>query len=82
MCSLEKLGIVLHVSGSGKLVIKTRKKVTTGIRVFDEKLSTVGRVFEIFGPVKNPYISIKPEIHEVERYIGCALYTNEDEVKR
>jgi RNA-binding protein len=82
VCSLEKLGTVLHVSGSGKLVIKTRKKVKTGIRVFDEKLNTVGIVFEIFGPVKNPYISIKPEIREVEHYIGCTLYANEDEAKR
>jgi RNA-binding protein len=80
--ALKKLGTVLHVSGSKKLIIKTGKKVKTGVRVFDEKLSTVGRVFEVFGPVKHPYISIKPEIREVERYIGCALYTNENEVKR
>ncbi|UCH37315.1 MAG: H/ACA RNA-protein complex protein Gar1 [Candidatus Bathyarchaeota archaeon] len=82
MYSLKKLGTVLHVSGSNKLIIKTGKKVKTGVRVFDEKLKTVGRVFEVFGPVKHPYISIKPEIREVERYIGCTLYTNENEAQR
>lgn len=73
---------MLHVSGSGKLVIKTKKKVKRGIQVFDEKLSKVGEVSEVFGPVEHPYISIKSEMREVEHYIGCSLYANEDEAKR
>jgi rRNA processing protein Gar1 len=81
-CTLEKLGTVLHVSGSGKLVIKTKKKVKTGIQVFDETLSKVGEVSEVFGPVEHPYISIKPEMKEVKHYIGYSLYANEDNAKR
>jgi len=65
---------VLHVSGSGKLILRTKIRVKAGIRVFDEELKSVGRIVDLFGPVKNPYVSVEPAVDELERYVGRPLY--------
>ena len=49
----------------------------TGVQVVDEGLKPVGRVFDVFGPVKNPYVSVEPSIDELERCIGRPLYVME-----
>ena len=71
---MNKLGIVLQVSGSRKLILRTKIKVKIGMQVLNEKLKPIGRIFDIFGPVKNPYVSVKPIIDEFERYVGRSIY--------
>lgn len=71
---MNKLGIVLQVSGSRKLILRTKIKVKVGVQVLNEELKPIGRIFDIFGPVKNPYVSVKPIIDELERYVGRPIY--------
>lgn len=73
---MNKLGTVLHVSGSRKLILRAsaKIKVRTGIEALDEELKLVGRIVDVFGPVKNPYVSVKPTIDGLERYVGHPLY--------
>ena len=55
-----KLGDVLHSSGSsGNLIIKLETETHIGELVYDNKGNRVGAVFDIFGPVKSPFASIK-----------------------
>jgi len=37
-------------------------------------LKPVGKISDVFGPVKNPYISVKSMINELEYYVGRPLY--------
>jgi RNA-binding protein len=74
MCQINKLGVVLHVSGSRKLILRTKIRVKTGTKVLDEELRPVGRVFDVFGPVKNPYVSVESTTDKSEYYVGCFLY--------
>jgi len=65
---------VLHLSGSGKLVLRTNVRVKVGTQVFDEELRLVGKMFDVFGPVGEPYVSIEPAVGDAERYVGRPLY--------
>ena len=74
MYCLKRLGKVLHLSNSRKLILKTKVNVRTGTKVLLAKDKPVGRVFDIFGPIKNPYVSIDPSIKDPDRCIGRVLY--------
>lgn len=55
---MKVLGNILHLAGSGKLIVKTSKTPPAGAFVFTNDKNKIGRVGGIFGPVKNPYVSI------------------------
>ena len=71
---MKRLGKVLHISKARKLILSTEINLKLGTQVYDSKLIPVGSVADIFGPVKKPYMSIKPVIDTPERYIGQNLY--------
>ena len=71
---MNRLGIVLHVSKSKKLILRTKVKTKIGMQVLDEELKPIGRIMDVFGPLKSPYISVAPIIDGFQRYVGCPLY--------
>ena len=73
MC-LQRLGKVLHVTPSQNVVIKVSNPPKIGAAVFDEKLKTVGKVFDVIGPVSSPYAVVKPAIKEPETLASKQLY--------
>jgi len=63
------------VSPSHKIIVKAeRKPPKIGEKVVDEKLRTVGTVFDVFGPVSSPYISVKPLLKTPETLVNKPLY--------
>jgi RNA-binding protein len=75
--SMKRLGKVIHLSKSGKLILRVKVKPKLGAAVLDENLVVVGTVFDAFGPVGNPYLSVKPQVQEPDRYVGHVLYLYE-----
>ena len=75
---MQRLGKVVHLSKSGRLILRSKTKARTGLVAMDEGLKSVGTVFDTFGPVENPYISVKPSVHDSERYVGQILYVDEE----
>jgi RNA-binding protein len=71
---LKRLGKILHLSNSKKLILKTKAPVRLGTTVLTAKRKPVGRVFDIFGPIKNPYIAIEPSVNDPDRYVDRVLY--------
>ena len=69
-----RLGRVLHVTPSQNLVVKTEKVPRTGSSVVDENLKTVGKVFDVIGPVTSPYAVVRPSVREPERLANKLLY--------
>lgn len=55
---MKVLGNILHLAGSGKLIVKVSNTPPAGSFVFTNDKNKIGRVGGIFGPVKNPYVSI------------------------
>ncbi|WP_309492746.1 Gar1/Naf1 family protein [Candidatus Hecatella orcuttiae] len=58
---MRKLGKTLHVSqATGNVIVKASVNPKIGEKVFDGDLKLVGSVFDVFGPVTSPYVSVKP----------------------
>jgi len=75
MTSKNRVGSVLHIShSSGNLILKSKTDVRIGEAVRDNKGKRVGTIFDIFGPINDPYISIKTRTSNPERLVGAALY--------
>jgi RNA-binding protein len=47
-----------------------------GENVVDENLKSIGKVFDILGPVSSPYATVKPTIQEIEKLVNKVLYVS------
>jgi RNA-binding protein len=74
---LRRLGKVLHISHRGSIIIRTEKTPPVGSKsvVMDKKAQEVGTIIDVFGPVKFPYVSIKPKRgYDPKKLVGQVLY--------
>ena len=73
---MRRLGKVLHLSKSGNLLLRLEQYPVPiiGARVCDYKLRSVGVVNNILGPVKTPYVSVKPIPSVDGALVGRILY--------
>jgi len=71
---LQRLGRVLHISPSRNIIVKTENIPKIGETVVDENLRTVGKIFDLFGPVSSPYVAIRPAILKPEELTNKTLY--------
>lgn len=84
---MRKLGIVLHVSTRGDIIVKRDKSDSSQALpkldsvVMTKKLSKIGVVSDIFGPVNSPYFSVKPHkqiaMNELRALINEKLYVKD-----
>ena len=71
---MQKLGRVINLTPSQNLVVKTEKAPKIGSPVVDESLKTIGKVFDVIGPVTSPYAVVRPAVKEPEKLAGKQLY--------
>ncbi|MEM2142046.1 MAG: Gar1/Naf1 family protein [Candidatus Thorarchaeota archaeon] len=72
---MRRLGKVLHISQQGHIIVQTDKTPPVGAVVVDKDVRNVGRIVDVFGPVKRPYVAIRPqEIERTSKLIGQTLY--------
>ncbi|WP_435096507.1 H/ACA ribonucleoprotein complex subunit GAR1 [Halarchaeum sp. P4] len=45
-----------------------------GAEVVDERLSDVGRVVDVFGPVEKPYLAVSPDEASPASLLGSKVY--------
>ncbi len=60
---MKRLGTVLHIVDN-LLIVRADKKIEEGIlntslAVLTKGMKKIGKINELFGPVGNPYVSIK-----------------------
>ena len=73
---LQRLGKVLNVTPSQNLVLKVEKPPKLGAAVVDENLRSVGRIFDIIGPVSSPYAVVRPTVKDPEKLSNKQLYVS------
>jgi len=76
---MKKLGIILHKSKSGYLVVRLVNVPPIGIKVYDNKLRFIGIIKDVIGPVREPYALVKvmaPRVDE-QSLINTLLYFRE-----
>ena len=71
---MQKLGRVINLTPSQNLVVKTEKAPKIGSAVVDESLKTIGKVFDVIGPVTSPHAVVRPAVKEPEKLAGKQLY--------
>ncbi len=81
---MKRLGRVLRITSKGLILVKTDIAPPIETRVLDSKGRLVGWVYDVFGPVKSPYVLIKPSggIDEIKRMLKSGLYISSEVVRR
>lgn len=78
---MKKLGIVKNVIHDGTILLKASEMPVPGTRVYDLRGVEVGKVARVFGPVKEPYVSLKPKPKtETMGLLGTTLYLGSEEM--
>ena len=72
--NLQRIGLVLHTSSCGNIILRTKNPPRIGDQTIDENLKPVGTVFDIFGPVSAPYVAVRPNVENPSRFINHVLY--------
>jgi RNA-binding protein len=59
---LREAGTFIHVSGTGFVVVRANPDSLPpiGAEVVTRKMERVGNVYDIIGPVKSPFVLVKP----------------------
>jgi len=71
----KKLGTVIHVSKStGNLILKAEEDASVGETVFDRNGKRVGSVYDFFGPITTPFVSIKPTFEDPSKLEGEPIF--------
>ena len=72
---MKSLGKALHSTGKNAVVVLAVSKIDVHSRVYDYKGRELGKVVDIFGSVKKPYLLISPKKGiRVTELIGKELY--------
>ncbi|MBY8998104.1 MAG: H/ACA RNA-protein complex protein Gar1 [Candidatus Thorarchaeota archaeon] len=74
---MRRLGKVLHISKRGSIILRTDKTPSAGSRsiVLDKKAQEVGIIIDVFGPVKEPYVAVRPRRGlDPSKLVGQLLY--------
>jgi len=71
---LQRLGLILHMSPTRNIIVKLENMPRIGETVVDENLKSIGKVFDILGPVSSPYAAVRPVIQNAEKYVNRMLY--------
>ena len=79
---MKPIGRVLHISSSRNIVVKSVIKIISdpkGEKVYDKKGRHIGEIIDVIGPLRKPYILIKPiiSLEEAEKLVGKRLYIRE-----
>ena len=76
----------MHIANSGKLIARSNKTPSPGGIVFDSNKNKIGKVSYVFGPTKNPYVSIRlfksANRDKIEKKCGENLFVSKPKSKK
>lgn len=78
---MRRLGVVERAAG-GVAVVRVPERApedgsdppAVGTEAVDERLSTVGRVVDVFGPVERPYLAVSVSDGDPASLLGSVVY--------
>lgn len=72
---MKNLGTVLHATEKNTVVVPAASMVAVYSRVYDYKGRELGKVIDVFGSVKKPYLLIAPKKGvRITELIGKEIY--------
>ncbi|MDO5820537.1 MAG: Gar1/Naf1 family protein [Methanobrevibacter sp.] len=77
---MKHLGNILHLANSGKLIVRSEQMPPAHAFVYTNDKQKIGKVYNVFGPVKNPYVAVSlfksVNRRDLESRIGEKLYVS------
>lgn len=75
---MRRIGKVTHITDQGSVIVRTDRTPPMGAKVVDKRVNEVGVIVDVFGPVKEPYVAIRPAKGvEVSNLVDQVLYLYE-----
>ena len=77
---MKKLGTVKNVIHDGTILLRASETPAPGTKVYDLRGAEVGKVARVFGPVNEPYVSLRPKARTDNiGLLGTTLYLGSEE---
>jgi RNA-binding protein len=70
------------VSNTKNIILKAENIPRIGDKVTNEKLKSVGTVFDVFGPTSAPYVAVKPYTPNPEQHVNQIFYATHSKGER
>ena len=74
---MQEVGEIMHLAGSGRVIVQLSNKIVEGQILCDEKGTRVAKVMELIGPVRRPFASATPLTNNIKKYIGKSVFAVE-----
>jgi RNA-binding protein len=75
---LQEVGEIMHLAGSGRVIIELSTELVEGQILCDKTGTRVAKVNELIGPVKRPFASATPLTNNIKKYIGKQVYVDQE----
>jgi len=79
---IRRLGHVENIAYDGTILVRSEFAPPRGAVVFDRRRRPLGRVVKVFGPVKEPFASVRPDGRPAIALIGSEVFVEEVENAR
>lgn len=73
---MKEIGKVLHLLCGNRAIAKVKVTPKPGSTIYDIRRKPIGRVVDIFGPVKSPYIEIEVKEQDQKELINSPIYVS------
>lgn len=79
---MQEIGEILHLAGSGRVIIRLRRPLEEGNFVCDDTGRKIAKVTELIGPVASPFASAISLTNNIRKYTGKKVYFLDEPVIR
>ena len=78
----NKLGTISHITSTNKIIVPSNKTPRIGSTVTNKNNKSIGKINDIFGSTKKPYLSIKTNPKYKKANPGEEVYLSTQNKKR
>lgn len=71
---LKKIGMISHKTSTNKLIVPYNNPLQIGSLIVNKNNKAIGKINDVIGPTKNPYISIKTNKKFQKANVGQNVY--------
>ena len=75
---MQEVGEIMHLAGSGRVIVQLSTELIEGQILCDEKGTRVAKVNELIGPVSRPFASATPLTNNIKKYIGKHVFVSQE----
>ncbi len=79
---LNEIGTISHITSTNKIIVPSNKTPRIGSLIVNSKNRAIGKISDIFGSTKKPYISIKTNDKFKKAKPGEVVYLSPQNKKR